>query len=73
MDRDMEEAPAAKRPRLGGTKAGANLETIEEHISLGKWAGQKEGIIFMTVGSEVQTCLSRELHTLSYHGRPLCL
>lgn len=46
MDRDGQEPPAAKRPRLGGaTNAAAadtKLETIEEHIALGesKFRGQ---------------------------------
>ena len=42
MDRDGEEPPAAKRPRLGGTKADTKLETIEEHIPLSesKYSGQ---------------------------------
>ena len=37
MDRDGEEPPAAKRPRLGGATNAAvdtKLEVIEEHIAL---------------------------------------
>ena len=36
MERDSEEPPVAKRPRLGATKANTRLETIEEHITLGE-------------------------------------
>ena len=36
MDRDGEEPPAAKKPRLGGGGAATNDGTIEEHIALGE-------------------------------------
>ena len=40
MDRDGEESPAAKKPRLGGGGGGATKDdadtTIEEHIPIGE-------------------------------------
>lgn len=42
MDRDGEEPPAAKKPRLGGGATNDADTTIEEHIALGesKFRGQ---------------------------------